>query len=169
MYEKIQSYQIAGTRGSYGIERQVWRTPLGTVEQFGLRVPRPVPGNQCAAEYTVVETEAQARDIWGTRLPEPLPGVLWTIGRLTLTWECPELTERLGLAEDLARWAGDEAVAAHDEWVAAQPEGRHYTHCCAHARESAEHDMYAFAMEMPFEALRRRHASELEERQDGAQ
>jgi hypothetical protein len=162
-YEQIQSHQIAGIRGSYGIERQLWDTPRGTIEQFGVRVPRPTANNQCASEYTVHETESAARDVWGTRMPEPEPGVLWTAGTLTLTWECPERTERLGLAEDLARWAGDEAAEAHDSEVA--EDGRaHGWLCCSAVREDAERNMYAFAMEMPIEQLRQRHAAELGER-----
>lgn len=162
-YEQIQSHQIAGIRGSYGIERQLWDTPRGTIEQFGVCVPRPTPHNLCSSEYTVYETESAARAIWGTRQSEPEPGVLWTSGALTLTWECPERTERLDLAEDLARWAGDEAAAAHDAEVA--EDGRsHGWLCCSSVREDAERNMYAGAMEMPLDALRQRWSSELEER-----
>jgi hypothetical protein len=155
-YEKIQTHQIAGTAGSYGIERQLWQTPRGVREQYAVTVPRPTHSNQCAAERTVHDSEASARGVWGYRLLEPQPGVLWTAGTLSLTWECPALEDRLAMADDLARWAGEAAERVHDEDVAAMPEGRHYTHCCSFAR--------AFAMELPIEALRRRWEGELEER-----
>lgn len=164
MYEQIQSHQIAGLCTSYGIERQLWSTPRGPREQYAVTVPRPVPGNQCVAERTIHETEAAAREAWGVRLPEPMPGVLCTIDGFTLTWESPLLEEHMARADDLARWAGAAAVAAHEAWVAAQPEGRHYRHCCDHARETADRDMYAFAMELPIDQLRARHAREIEDR-----
>lgn len=75
--------------------------------------------------------------------------------------------ERERLAEDLARWAGQDAEAAHDEDVASLPEGRHYTYCCMHAREDGARNEYAFAMALSIEQLRRRHASELADRAAG--
>ncbi len=72
--------------------------------------------------------------------------------------------ERLDFANDLARWAGEEARRAHVEDVAAQPEGRHYSLCCEHAHEDAARDEYAFALELPLETLRERWAAELAER-----
>lgn len=74
-----------------------------------------------------------------------------------------DAAERERLAEDLARWAGQEAEAAHDEAVASV-EGRHGTYCCMHAREDGARNEHAFAMSLPLDKLRRRHAAELEER-----
>lgn len=160
---QTQSHQLAGIRGSYGIEHQIWATPRGPlVVQYAVTAPWPVPGNACASVRTIHETEQQARDVWGTRLPEPEPGVLWTDGGLTAAWECPERTERLALADDLASWAGREAVAEHDAFYA-QADMQHGMYCCASARDDGERNMYAFAMELPIEALRQRH------RQEGAQ
>lgn len=70
--------------------------------------------------------------------------------------------ERERLAEDLARWAGEEAVAAHDE--AYRPDERHGTYCCMQARLDGERNEHAFAMEIPLDKLRRRHASTLADR-----
>lgn len=67
--------------------------------------------------------------------------------------------EREQLANDLARWAGQEAAEEHDEDVASQPEGRHYTYCCERAHEDAARNEYAFCMELPLDKLRARHAS----------
>jgi len=75
--------------------------------------------------------------------------------------------ERRRLAEELARWAGEEAEAAHDDAVEAMPEGRHYTYCCDHAREDGARNEYAFAMDLPLDKLRRRHATTLQERLRG--
>lgn len=72
--------------------------------------------------------------------------------------------ERNRLAEDLARWAGDEADRAHDADVASLREGRHYTYCCEQARESAERDEYRFALALPLDKLRKRWLAGLEER-----
>ena len=76
-----------------------------------------------------------------------------------------DLAERELLAGDLARWAGEAAKAAHAADVEDQRPngGRHYTFCCEHARHDADRDMYAFAVALPLETLRRRHASELRE------
>lgn len=92
------------------------------------------------------------------------PTVLSSVGGMVITWEDPQLEERLQLADDLARWAGEEAERAHDEDVAAIPDGRHYTYCCMSAREDGARNEFAFAMELPLDRLRTRHAKELEER-----
>lgn len=74
--------------------------------------------------------------------------------------------KREQLAEDLARWAGSDAEAAHDADIEAKRHrgAQHYTYCCDHAHESAARDMYAFAMKIPLDALRARHLAEHEER-----
>jgi len=74
--------------------------------------------------------------------------------------------ERKHLAEELARWAGEEADAAHDAQVI--EDGRsHGWLCCLAVREDAERNEYAFAMDLPLDKLRRRHASTLQERLRG--
>lgn len=67
--------------------------------------------------------------------------------------------EREQIAEDLARWAGEDAEAEHDAEYA-RADLRHGTYCCMHAREDGARNMYAFAMELPLADLRRRHAAE---------
>lgn len=126
------------------------------------------------AEHTTFsEADRDAAIRWhflGDEAPRPGttsdPTVLWQSadGSLRITWEDPTLEERMALAEDLARWAGEAAEAAHDEDVAAMTEGRHYTRCCEQAREDGARNEYAFAMQLPLEQLRSRHSAELEER-----
>lgn len=68
-----------------------------------------------------------------------------------------QLAVRESLANDCARWAGDEALHEHD--IALFVEDRSHTSlCCASIRESAEHDEYHGCMQMPLDALRSRHA-----------
>jgi hypothetical protein len=85
----------------------------------------------------------------------------------------PEEVERERLAEDLAQRAGDDAAVEHDRVVAEDTSyGVPFSHgwaCCGAAREDAARNMYQFAMDMPLDALRRRHASTLAERTGGAQ
>lgn len=71
--------------------------------------------------------------------------------------------ERRFLAEDLARWAGEAHEAEHDAYYAARHE-QHGARCCEQVREDGARNMYAFALALPLDTLRRRHASELEER-----
>lgn len=94
----------------------------------------------------------------------PRAGQRIAADRLQAEQQRAEQAEREQLADDLARWAGEEAEAAHDEAVASLPEGQHYTHCCMHAREDGARNEYAFAMGMPLDKLRARHASSLAER-----
>lgn len=80
-----------------------------------------------------------------------------------------DAAERKQLAEDLARWAGEDAAREHDETVRTDTSYgvpfQHGQYCCAAVRDDAERNMYAFAIELPLDKLRARHASELADRQ----
>lgn len=74
----------------------------------------------------------------------------------------PEEIEREQLADDLARIGGVHAAAVQREQCEA--DGCTCVHCEPRARADAERDFYAFALGLPLNELRRRHASELAER-----
>ena len=83
--------------------------------------------------------------------------------------ELRDQQERERLADDLARWAGDDAAREHVVEYAADVDPtwgsrRHGTYCCGAVRQDAERNEYAFAMSMPMDKLRIRHASELSDR-----
>lgn len=71
--------------------------------------------------------------------------------------------EREHFADDLGRWAADEAESAHDAHYT-EHDLSHGRLCCIFSRDQADRDEYAFALELPIEALRRRWQSGLEER-----
>lgn len=70
--------------------------------------------------------------------------------------------EREQFAEDLARWAGLDA--ARDQREACDADRCTCYNCEPRAREDGARNMYAFALAMPLDKLRRRHEDELVER-----
>lgn len=172
--ELIRTDLLAGDH-TIGVAHQQYATPLGIrghLVATRFRRGSHGYGTECTS---FAEADRDAAIRWymlGDERPRPgtteQPTILWqsSEGRHRITWEDPTLAEREQLAEDLARWAGADAEREHDEAIeAGRANGaQHYTNCCMQANEDGARNEYAFALELPLDKLRARHASSLAER-----